>query len=110
MFKVTSRPQFRHKIEVMVPTDGGHTKQTVDVTYVVLDSGSDQTDHDLTTTDGQLSFCRQAVVQLDDLVDENDQAVSYSDGLREQLIRLPYVRAALCRGYIAAVSKVAVGN
>ena len=47
---------------------------------------------------------------MDDLAGDDDQPMPYSDALRDELLKVPYVRAALAKSYFTAVTKAAVGN
>jgi hypothetical protein len=107
MFKVTTEPKFTHPVTVCVPTDGGHVEQTFKATFRVLDA--DQLSPD-SSVEGQIEDLRRVLVTMHDLVGEDDQAVSYSDALRDQLIRLPYVRIALINAYVRGVTKAKQGN
>lgn len=107
MFKVTAEPNFTRTVTVCVPVDGGHSAQTMKVTFRALPTD----DFSLQGgNEGQLADCRKVIVSMDDLIDENDQPVSYSDAIRDQLIAMPYVRLAVLQSYIEAVSKAKLGN
>ncbi len=107
MFKVTTEPKFTHPVTVCVPVDGGHIDQTFKATFRVLDAGQLSDD---SSVDGQMEDLRRVLVSMDDLVDENDQPVSYSEALRDQLIALPFVRIALISTYVRGVTKAKAGN
>lgn len=107
MFKVTTEPKFTHPVTVCVPTDGGHVEQTFKATFRVLDAEQLSPD---STVEGQIEDLRRVLVTMHDLIGEDDQPVSYSDALREQLIRLPYVRIALINAYVRGVTKAKQGN
>jgi hypothetical protein len=111
MFKVVSQPTFTHPVDVLVPTDGGHEKQTFKATFRVLaDADSDDDRHDLNSTAGSTAFLREVIVSLSDLAGDDDQPLPYNDGLRDRLLKVPYIRAALARTYFTAINKAAVGN
>ncbi len=107
MFKITTEPKFTHTVTVCVPTDGGHVEQSFKATFRVLDAEQLSTD---STVEGQIEDLRRVLVSMNDLVGEDNQPVSYSDALREQLIRLPYVRIALINAYVRGVTKAKQGN
>lgn len=107
MFKITTDPKFTHPVTVCVPVDGGYKDQTFPVTFRVvpldqLPKGEG--------SDAHMETLRKVVVHMGELVDDNDQPVSYSDDLRDQLIQYPYVRLALLKAYIEAMSKMKTGN
>ena len=47
---------------------------------------------------------------MSDLVGDDDQPLEYNDALRDQLIGVPFVRIALFRTYLEAVTKARAGN
>lgn len=111
MFKVTSEPQFTHTIKVMVPTDGGHMEQSFKATFRVIpieDLAAEDDAEDKAA--GQLRTLRKVIVSFGDLVGDDDQPLPYSDALRDQLLEVPYVRIALLRTYLSAVTKAKSGN
>ncbi|WP_375292319.1 hypothetical protein [Sphingomonas melonis] len=109
MFKVVAEPQFTHPVKVLVPVDGGHETQTFKATFRVLPSDQEDAGHDLNTTAGSSSFLRDVLLSMSELEGENGP-IPYSDTLRDQLLKVPYVRTALARTYFDAVTKAALGN
>lgn len=109
MFKITNDPTFSHAVEVFVPVDGGHDKQTFRATFNVLPSDKERT-FDLQTAEGSDAFLRAIVRGMDELVDQANKPVPYSEGLRDQLLQLPFVRQALVRTYYAGIQKGPAGN
>lgn len=107
MFKVATDPTFTHAVEVMVPVDGGFDKQVFKATFRVLD---DEDQPNLSTVAGSTEFLRRVVTHMDELAGADDKPVPYSDELRDRLLRVPYVQAALVRTYVAAVSRAPGGN
>lgn len=107
MFKVTTAPKFTHPVTVFVPTDGGHVEQSFKATFLVEDV---EKLSDIQDEGGQKAVLQRVVTHMDELVGDDDQAVPYSDALRDQLIGLPYVRIALFRTYLDAVTKAKPGN
>lgn len=112
MFKLSTDPRFTHTVKVQVPVDGGHKEQSFKATFRVLpldqlkaadDEAGDEQAYQETTL-------RKVIVGLDDLVDDADQPIDYSDAIRDQLIGVPYVRIALMQTYIRAITKVKAGN
>jgi hypothetical protein len=109
MFIVQDNPTFTHTVTAMVPVDGGHKKQTFRVTYSMVE-GEEYEAFDLKTREGTFGFMRRVVTHLDDLFDEHGQSLPYSDTLREQVMRLPWARQAIVKGYFDALGKTAEGN
>lgn len=107
MFKVTNDPRFTHEVPIRVPVDGGYVDQSLQVTFRVLPIDQLSSDG---STEGQKEDLRRLIAKLDDLVDDNDKPVTYSDAIRDQLIELPYVRVAMIRAYTQAVTKTKEGN
>lgn len=109
MFRLQANPTFTHRVRVSVPVDGGHREETFKATYRVLAIGEAE-EFDLSTTEGSADFLRKAIVSLDDIAGEDGQPLPYNDELREQCLRIPYVRQALAKTYFEAVAKARVGN
>ena len=107
MFKVTTDPQFTHPVKVFVPVDGGHAEQSFKATFRV--EGVEELDQ-VQDEGGQRAVLQRVIVGMSDLVGEDEQPLSYSDRLRDQLIGVPYVRIALFRTYLEAVTKAKAGN
>jgi hypothetical protein len=108
MFKIIANPTFTHPVKVQVPIDGGHREESFRATFRVVDADADE--RDLGSAAGSTAFLRDTVIGMEELVDADGKSVDYSDELRDQLLKLPFVRAALARTYFLAVSKVAAGN
>lgn len=107
MFKVVSEPTFTVPVTVCVPVDGGHKDQTLKVKFRVVDV--DELG-DATGLEGQQKLLRRVVTGLEDVVGDDEQPLAYSDELRDQLIAVPYVRAAMLQTYLAAIAKTKLGN
>lgn len=110
MFKLSTNPTFTHPVEVLVPVDGGHDKQLFKATFRVLDADSDDAQPDLNTASGSTAFLREVLVSMDELEGDDGKPVPYSDAIRDQLLKKPYVRTALARTYFAAITKATLGN
>lgn len=107
MFKVSSEPKFTHDVTAVVPVDGGHENMTFKVTFRVVpieQLGSAD------SNETQAESLKKIVVHMDDMVDENDQPLPYSDALRDKLIEMPFFRYAVMQAYLAAVTKTKAGN
>jgi hypothetical protein len=109
MYVVVANPTFTHTVNVLVPSDGGHDKQTLRATFRVLPSDK-ESEFDISTIEGSNGFLRAIIVELLDLVDAKEQPVPYSDKLRDQLFALPFIRTALVKTYFDAIRKAAEGN
>lgn len=109
MFKLSAEPRFKHTVTIKTPVDGGHSDETVDVTYRVIKT-SDAAKYDLTTGAGSLDFLKAVVVAIDGVQNEAGAAEKYTDALRDRLLEIPYVRSSLAIGYFDAIGKASQGN
>lgn len=107
MFKVISEPTFTIPVTVCVPVDGGHKDQDLKVKFRVVDV--DELG-EAAGLEGQQKLLKRVVCGFEEVVGDNDQELPYSDELRDQLIAVPYVRAAMLQTYLAAIGKTRVGN
>ncbi len=109
MFKITANPEFTHLVTVMVPQDEGHVEQPFKGRFKVLPDGEAE-EFDVASKDGLKDFLRAVWIGVEDVVDDAGKTLSWSTELREQLLGLPYVRIALLRTYMAALTKAKSGN
>lgn len=109
MFKIIDNPEFTHEVKVMVPVDGGHEEQTFRARFRLVDEG-EVDPLKARTAEEFVAFLKRAIVGLEDLVDAAGKPLPYSDALRDRLIALPFIRVALTRTYLAAVTKAREGN
>lgn len=107
MFKLSKDPRFTIPVTVMVPIDGGHRTDTFKATFRVGESNSLGRFAEL---EGQDEELRKVFVGCDEIVDEADNAIPFSNELRDQMIATPYVRAGLVNAYLGAIVKARVGN
>lgn len=107
MFKLSAEPKFTHKVTVFVPIDGGFKEEHFNATFLVL-----QTDEltALQNIDQQSETLGKALIGVSEVVDDDGNAVAFSDELRERLIATPYTRIGLLNAYGAALSKARRGN
>src|SRR5258707_1023849 len=97
-FNIAAKPTFRRPVTVHVPDgDAARTEQFI-ATFRVLPV-DDEAKFDLETGEGSTGFLKAVIVRLDDLADANGKAVEYSDDVRDEVLRQPYVRMALARTY-----------
>lgn len=109
MFKINPAPTFTHTVPVHVPVNGGHERQTMQVTYRVIEDEVAET-FDLSGLEGIRGFLDAVVERIDDLQDEAGQEVSWNDQVKRHLLGLAYVRIALLRGYNGAMVDAKLGN
>jgi len=110
MFKVTNDPRFTHEVKVMVPVDGGHVEQSFKATFRVLQLDQLSDGEGLTAEEEQTQTLRKVICDLTDIEGDDGKALPYSEQLRDQMIGIPYVRIALMKTYLAAVTKARAGN
>jgi hypothetical protein len=109
MLRISKSPEFTHKVTVLVPVDGGHDEQTFKARFKVM-STEESSRYDLQSSEGIQEFLNVAVVGLYDLVDVHDKPLVFNDELKASVLGLPYLRLALLRAYMDAVTKAKVGN
>lgn len=108
-FKITKEPRFTREVTVREPVDGGYAHHSFQATFRLLDA-DDLAEHDYTTPDGMAAFLQTILIGADDILDDQDKPVPYSDALRDQLIAFVPSRNAIFDAYIAAVADARMGN
>ncbi|MBM2294708.1 hypothetical protein JQX09_22420 [Sulfitobacter pseudonitzschiae] len=109
MFTIDKTPTFTHTVPVNVPVNGGHEKQSMKVTYRLLDDDT-MGGYDTRTLSGQKDLLRQAVIEIGDLVDEEKEPLPFNDAMKEHIIGLPWARNALLKGYTDGIVPGLLGN
>lgn len=109
MFVVTDKPSFWRTVKIFVPVDGAHKEETLRARFNVLDTAEIDA-FDFTETEGNTAFLCAVIEELDDIVGPDKAKLPYTTELRDQVLRLPYVRVALVREYFDAVGKARKGN
>jgi hypothetical protein len=109
MFVLDADPQFTHTVKVKVPDDGGYRDESFQATFRVIPAEEAAT-FDLTSGAASADFLRRAIVHMDGLVTVDREPVSYNDAVRDQVLGLPYARAALGRTYFEAIQGARAGN
>ena len=109
MFKICEKPEFTHKVTVLVPVDGGHKEEAFSARFQVLPSDKTES-FNLQNTDELKGFLREALVGMEDLANADGMPLAYNDEVREAVLDLPYARLGLLRTYMTAISKARMGN
>lgn len=102
MFALLKNPTFKTTARIIVPTDSGDVEQTLGVRFRL--TAEEATQMDVT------EFLRDAILSMDDIVDDAGKPLPYDAALRDQMIAVPFVRVGLLRAYWAAMSKAKLGN
>lgn len=109
MFVLTTNPTFVHAVKVRVPIDGGFRDEDFRAKFRVIPT-DEIAKFDLSEAAGSSDFLRAAIAETYDVVDAANQAVPYSDELRDQLINVPFVRAGFVSAYFDGVGAAKRGN
>ena len=109
MFKIEKNPTFAHEVKVQVPVDGGFETQSFKARFKLLTADA-LAEYDTSTTAGMNTFLKDVVVDLEDIVDDNNEPVPFSDRLRDQVIGSLPALNALFNTYISACSQARLGN
>lgn len=107
MFKISTEATFTHEVTVCTPIDGGFREDKFKAKYRVVDIEELDQVNDLA---GQQAILKRIVCGLEDVTGDDDKPLPYSDELRDKLIAVPFVRAAMFQTYLAAITKTRVGN
>ncbi|MEL7113978.1 MAG: hypothetical protein AAGP08_00055 [Pseudomonadota bacterium] len=107
-FKIVKDLTFTRNVPVHIPTDDGHREQTLRTKFRVLEDESDQVS--LIDNPGNKAFIKKIVVEFSDVEGADGKARPHSDALVDELLGLPFVRAALVSMYFREITKVQAGN
>jgi len=109
MFNVVTIPKFSRTVPVRVPDGDGHSEQSFKALFKVVPS--ERSDGlSWFETEEVKTFLREVLVSVDDLVDDKEKPVPYSDVVREGMLDLPYVRLALLKTYTTSMVQELSGN
>lgn len=104
MFTVIENPEFVDSVAVAVP--GVAEVQHITTRFRVVDTD----DLDWLDPAAVKAFLDEAVINFDDLGDDQKRPIPCTPQIRADLLRKPYIRVALARAYVLAVTKAASGN
>lgn len=104
--RIVNDPKFTHEVVVLMPVDDGHTEETFRATFRVI--GFEEA-NELAATD-PMSFFDRVLVSCDDITDEKDKPLAWTNELRTQVLAMRNVQLGLISTYFAAVNKVRAGN
>lgn len=106
MFRIDDNPQFDARVEIALE---GAEPQSIAVRFHALPN-SEIDAFELRTAEGTTEFLERVIVRIDDVVDEDGEAVTYDAALRDRLLDLGWVRQPLVRTYFAALAGARLGN
>lgn len=101
-FKLKKNPTFVTKVTIAVPTDEGAVDETINVRFRVLD------DEALNLPSPE--FLKQAILRIDDVIDDEGEPVPSSETLVDQVIAQPFTRLPLVKAYMQALTGARLGN
>lgn len=105
MFKLIKNPEFSHEVRVSVPVDGGYLEQKFTCRFAVVDwEELRQLEND------PAAQVRKVWIGWEGLVDDEDRPIPFSDPMRDTLIGMLFVRAAVLQAYVTAVTGARRGN
>lgn len=109
MFTIVKNREFTHAVPVMVPSDGGHTEETLRCRFRAVPQ-ADLMEFDLSTADGTIGWLRTVCVSFEDVVNEAGAQMPMNDALRDEILSSSFIQIALIRHYTIAMSKARLGN
>lgn len=105
MFKIARNAEFSHKVKIRMPVDGGYADHEFNARFRVVPWA------DLSAVEADPEEqLRRIWVGWDGIVGEDDQPLAFSDGARDMLIGLMFVRLPVLRAYVEAVAGAKRGN
>lgn len=109
MFKIEKEPKFWAPVTVFTPIDDGHREDTLRVRFKVQPAETVES-FNLTNGEEIREFLKVTVVGLDDILDEDDNAMPFSEELLETMLSNYAARMAMLNTYVASVTKARAGN
>lgn len=106
MLKISKNPEWTHVVTVSVPVDEGFENQTCRVRYRLMDKVALEE----TAQNDPEAILRATVVKVDDLVDMEGKALLWNDQVADMVFAMPFVQAALIKGYFRSVTGAREGN
>lgn len=104
MFTLIENPEFTESVPVVVP--GEAEVQRITTRFRAIDTD----DINWASDEEVKAFLDEAVITFDDLGDDQKRPIVCTPEIRAKLLRRPYIRVALVRSYVLAVTKAASGN
>lgn len=107
MYVLDPNPVFETTVKVLEP--GAVESEVFSATFVALEI-EEFNGFDLASPEGTAEFVRRVLYEVDDVVDTTGKPIPCDQALREKLIAIPHVRAALVRAYVDEIGRAARGN
>jgi hypothetical protein len=99
MFKLDQDPTFEWPVKVDVPTGGSHTQHKFSAHFRRLT----QEQIKELSSESDEGFLREALAGWDGVVDDDGNAVSFTEANRDRLLQIPEARIALFHAYFEAI-------
>ncbi|NCP19070.1 MAG: hypothetical protein GW855_07925 [Erythrobacter sp.] len=109
MFKIIEDVTFTRPITAYRPQGEGQVEEKFTATFRVIPP-DEADDFNLLSTEGATEFLKRVIVRLDDIGDAEGKPVEYTEGVRDQVFRLPWARGPLARTYFEEVRGAKAGN
>lgn len=105
MFKIADKNTYRWPVTVHIPQDGGKfTKATFDAEFQALPQNElDQIVRDAVAGDPDASVAARCLCGWKGVQDADDTELPYSDGAKDRLLNITYVRAAVVQAYFESI-------
>ena len=95
---------FKRTVRVQRPAGDGMEEESFSATFRLLDA-DEFSGHDLREGEGARAVLAKAIVSLDDIADESGP-LSYSEALRDRVLQVPYLSAALIYAYFLGADEI----
>lgn len=109
MFRMVRDRVFTTTVKVFVPSLDGHDEESLRVAFRAMPAER-HAQAEPGSEDSVREFLRDALVSVEDVVDEAGKALPYTAALRDELLELPFVVVALYGAYCRALAGLRVGN
>src|SRR5262245_3305421 len=107
MFKITREHTYRTNVTVKKPIDGGFEEAELEVEFKCMTHWR----RDEIVAAGNGKVLQEALVKVHSPIgDAEGRPLTWSDDVRDQLLDIPYVSAALVKAYFATIQGAPAGN
>lgn len=105
-FKIITDRRFKWPIRINVPTEQGTRQQEFTANFLEL--GQDQLNKAIKDSDhSDTKFLAKLLVGWEDVFDDDGVAIPFNDAWKKRILNIPYVRTALLRAYLEAMTGAA---